>query len=217
MCASALGSIAPVTQEERIEALLYEYATGAVRPATALLVETYAELRPGAGRPLIQVAEAAGGALLEQIEPAPMVSAPLPAGRPAGRSSQPLADRARSRALVEAARHDPNAFAWDRVAPGVHEARLPLAGAMLLRIGARRAIPTHSHAGEELTLVLYGAFEDENGRYQQGDIAFADADTMHRPAVTLDQDCVCLVSEAGPPRFVAPWMRVFSAWRGRGQ
>ena len=64
----------------------------------------------------------------------------------------------------------------------------------LLRIGAGRAMPEHGHGGEEITLVLKGAYRDHMGRFARGDVADLDEDIEHKPVVEQDGDCICLVA-----------------------
>lgn len=67
-----------------------------------------------------------------------------------------------------------------------------------------RAIPTHTHGGLELTLVLDGAFNDVNGRYGRGDIAFADETVEHRPVIEKDRPCIGLAVTDAPLRLTGP-------------
>jgi len=71
----------------------------------------------------------------------------------------------------------------------------------LLRIGAGRAMPEHGHGGEEITLVLKGAYRDHIGRFAAGDVADLDEEIEHKPVVEGDQDCICLVATERPTRF----------------
>lgn len=68
---------------------------------------------------------------------------------------------------------------WRSAGMGVKQAILPTskdATARLLYIPAGTAIPDHGHHGLELTLVLQGAFQDEDGYFSRGDIEVADED-----------------------------------------
>jgi ChrR Cupin-like domain len=51
----------------------------------------------------------------------------------------------------------------------------------LTRVAAGRAMPRHTHAGAELTLVLSGGLSDGAGHFQRGDVDSADASTDHQP------------------------------------
>jgi putative transcriptional regulator len=94
---------------------------------------------------------------------------------------------------------------WRWVAPGAHIARVrpwadPRANLVLLRVAAGRRLPRHTHTGPELTLVLYGSFSDERGRYLPGDLDAAEADVRHEPVVDPDGECICLAAIDGRMR-----------------
>lgn len=93
---------------------------------------------------------------------------------------------------------------WRAAGMGVKQAILDTAGdatARLLYIPAGVAIPDHSHSGMELTLVLQGAFEDEDGRFARGDIEVADDAVQHTPVADISEDCICLAVTDAPLRF----------------
>lgn len=84
---------------------------------------------------------------------------------------------------------------WRSAGMGVKQAILPTskdATARLLYIPAGTAIPDHGHHGLELTLVLQGAFQDEDGYFSRGDIEVADEDMNHTPVADISEDCICL-------------------------
>jgi putative transcriptional regulator len=84
----------------------------------------------------------------------------------------------------------------------------------LLRIGAGRAMPEHGHGGEEITLVLKGAYRDHMGRFAQGDVADLDVDVEHQPVVEQDGDCICLVATERPTRFKSLAARIMQPFVG---
>ena len=183
---------------EAYQALLFDHAAGALSPARRLLVDTHLRLRPSAH---IAELDVAGGLLLEEIEPAP-VTARLHAAEMPARSPAVVGDGlAESRALIDAALHSPGHLKWRWRAPAMREVKLPAPGATLLRLAGGRAAPKHGHTGEELTLVLRGAYADETGAYAPGDIAFADGDLDHGPYVPDGEECICLVATEGALRF----------------
>jgi putative transcriptional regulator len=182
------------------DALLLDHATGARTPARRLLVETHLRLRPAARARLSSV-EAAGGAMLEGLTPEAVATPLRIDARPLDRSPDDDGFR-EARALVAAAAHgEPDNLNWRWRAPSMRELRLPVAGASLLRLGGGHAAPMHGHTGEELTLVLRGAYADATGVYAPGDIAFADAGLDHAPYVPEGDACVCLVATEGALRF----------------
>lgn len=107
---------------------------------------------------------------------------------------------------------------WRPVGLGVRQAILETEGeavARLLHIPAGVAMPEHSHGGLELTLVLKGAFSDEDGYFGPGDVEIADEDTDHTPVADEGEDCYCLaVTDASLkfksllPKLVQPFIGI---------
>jgi putative transcriptional regulator len=193
---------------------LLDYASGASPEPVALLVATHLALCPGCRRATAEL-EAVGGALLEELPPEPVsddslarllarLDRPAPAA-PAVSSGdpilpQPLRDYVGSLDRV----------AWRRFGP-IAEARL-LTGfdkltTRLVRIRPGAAMPRHTHAGNELSLVLQGGFSDVTGHYLRGDVLEADSAVEHRPVVDRDEDCLCLAVTDAPVRL--------TGWFGR--
>jgi putative transcriptional regulator len=88
---------------------------------------------------------------------------------------------------------------WKWTGPGVATADLVWGNdgrsrLMLLRVGAGRPVPEHGHGGQELTLILSGAYRDRFGVFAKGDIADHDEDVEHQPIAEPGDDCICLVA-----------------------
>lgn len=93
---------------------------------------------------------------------------------------------------------------WRPVGMGVKQAILPTskdATARLLFIPAGVAMPDHGHEGTEITMVLKGAFQDEDDYFARGDVEIADSDMHHTPVADLHEDCVCLAVSDAPLKF----------------
>ena len=93
---------------------------------------------------------------------------------------------------------------WRSVGMGVKQAVLKTsedATARLLYIPAGTAVPDHGHNGMELTLVLKGAFQDEDGYFGRGDIEIASEDLHHTPVADISEDCICLAVTDAPLQF----------------
>lgn len=85
---------------------------------------------------------------------------------------------------------------WRGIGMGVKQAILPTssgATARLLMIPAGAAMPDHGHHGLEMTMVLQGAFKDEDDYFARGDVEIADSDVHHTPVADIHEDCICLV------------------------
>ncbi|TPH12089.1 ChrR family anti-sigma-E factor [Litorilituus lipolyticus] len=59
----------------------------------------------------------------------------------------------------------------------------------LLHIAPGGGVPEHTHKGFELTLLLEGSFDDENGHYEKGDFIMLSGDHQHHPVST--EGCLC--------------------------
>ncbi|WP_187428269.1 Anti-sigma-E factor ChrR [Roseobacter fucihabitans] len=99
---------------------------------------------------------------------------------------------------------DLNAIRWKPVGMGVKQAILPTskdASARLLLIPAGMAMPDHGHRGTEMTMVLQGAFQDEDGYFARGDVETADSNMHHTPVADIHEDCICLAVTDAPLQF----------------
>lgn len=99
---------------------------------------------------------------------------------------------------------DLDSVQWKSIGMGVKQAILPTskeASARLMLIPAGVAMPDHGHAGTEMTLVLKGAFQDEDGYFARGDIEIADSDFHHMPVADIHEDCICLAVADAPLQF----------------
>ena len=110
-------------------------------------------------------------------------------------------------------------IAWKKKAPGVamFNVKLPAHAKgqlKLLRIGAGRTMPEHGHGGEEITLVLKGAYVDHMGVFAVGDVADLDEEIVHTPVVEPGDDCICLVATIRPTRFKSLAARLIQPFVG---
>ena len=67
----------------------------------------------------------------------------------------------------------------------------------LLRVAPDVPLPAHGHADFETTVVLQGAFEDNDFNYAIGDFIEADAETDHAPRALKEESCICLIATTG--------------------
>lgn len=194
--------------------LLAAYADGSISDGMGLLVASHltycAECRGKVAR-----LEAIGGALLAQEPPA----APSPAclawvlARLNCTANAPDVEQvARGdiglpepvRRLVGA---DAAAIHWRFRLPGLSDHRLEGFDGeevSLLRGKPGVRILTHTHSGEEATLVLSGQLRDGDRVYRRGDVSLADHHHNHRPEIVGDEPCICLIVLTGRMRFTGP-------------
>jgi putative transcriptional regulator len=93
---------------------------------------------------------------------------------------------------------------WSRVTvPGAPEANL-----FLLRIGAGKYLPSHTHSGIEMTQVIHGRFHDGRALFGPGDFDLADGEVHHQPVVQDGGECICVAAVEGRLKFdgvIARW------------
>ena len=200
-------------QHHLTEELLMAYSAGDLPEAVNLIVATHISLCDEC-RAALESYEAIGGAVLDSCESVAMSETSLSsvlsmihvqdseileretvAPTKHGVLPAPLAD------YVAGGLEN---VKWRPVGMGVKQAVLPTsdeASARLLYIPAGTAIPDHGHEGMELTLVLKGAFQDEDGYYGRGDIEIASEDVHHTPVADISEDCICLAVTDAPLRF----------------
>ncbi|WP_421789670.1 ChrR family anti-sigma-E factor [Hyphobacterium sp.] len=210
------------------EELLIARAAGSLSAPMRMLVDTHAAMNIQIAE-AVRTAEASAAALLKEEPPAEMAENALDialaaieaietgAGEAAG--LKPVAARAAVKA-VDAAfaelmdlpepvreRALEAGAGWRFAAPGVRRIELISEGdakAELLRIEPGHGSPSHTHEGNEFTLVLAGAFSDGIGRYAKGDLCAVDGDTTHRPIAEPGETCFALAVTDGSLKFTGP-------------
>lgn len=206
--------------------LLMAYSAGTLPEAFNLVVATHISLSDDA-RARMHEFDAVGGGVLENTEEAAMSSGSLEATLKliskapkdpikAERRAEPKA--VFPKPLQDYVGGDLDAVKWRRVGGGVRQAILKTskdASVRLLHIPAGCAVPDHGHHGTELTLVLQGAFLDEDERFARGDIEVATEDDFHTPIADIGEDCICLAATDAPlrfnsliPRVAQPFLRI---------
>ena len=193
------------------EPLLMGYAAGALPEAFNLVVATHitmcdtcraalAEYDAVGGEIMldsepVDVAEDALAATLAMIDGGAVAEKPAPVRSQSSVFPGPLQDYISG---------DIDSLKWRKVGSGVSQLVLKTskdASVRLLRIPAGTAVPDHGHRGTELTLVLQGAFTDEEDRFGAGDVEVANEDLHHTPVAEKGMDCICLAATDAPLRF----------------
>lgn len=177
-------------QDNAYAAFMLDHAAGRLSPAEFLVAELHRALSPE-GRKLAGMLDCAGGEALERMAPAGTGAARPMSERAATTHKDPLAP------WLE---RDLLALPWRRTLFGVQELRTDMPMTTLLRLNPGERAPAHSHGRRDVTVVLQGAFADEFGLYNRGDLAFAGPGLKHEPRAVGDQPCVCLIAtERGRP------------------
>lgn len=190
------------------EDLLWDYYRGAASPGLALVVRTHLE-GCAACRSDMQMFDGIGAAMMAQAEGVAVSDNALDLAlarieRP--EMVQPAAEKAQVRhpAFLEGFELPDSLKALvirDRywAAPGVWMAPVEIGPqpkgerTYLMHVPAGMTMPQHTHRGLETTVVLKGRFSDHNGEYRVGDMAVCTPEDSHSPAISADQDCLCLI------------------------
>ena len=203
------------------DASIVAYAAGTLDEAFAVLVSCHLEACSHC-RETLKTAELIGGAMLDNSDDAPVSDGSF--GRLLEKISVSEASRLPQTTLPEKQRPKrenwqkmPSALQhyvggtldeikWKRVGPGVWQNPISLSSPAesslrLLRIASGKSVPEHGHGGQEMTLIISGAYNDKIGHFGPGDVADLDDHVEHQPHVVSDEDCICLAATEAPTRF----------------
>ncbi len=202
------------------DALLVSYAAGSLPLSQALCVSAHLEHCHSCTQNLKQL-NRVGGELMQQLKPSPvgetvkeellsrLDSLPLEAS-----CSSPQQESDAPKCLHQFIQGNLSDVAWQRVAADIHSVELcrDINGAKveLLKIKAGGSASTHTHLGDEYTVILEGSFSDEDGVYRQGDFLVRNSQEQHTPMATLDQECICLAVTEGPVQFTGWFARILN-------
>lgn len=213
--------------------LLLRYASGHLPEAQSLVIATHLALCPIC-RARVAEYEALGGALVEDLDPVPVAEDALAdvlarldepdrargaSDRARDAAARPKAPLSQADLLVPRPLRDYlgiglGELSWRRLMPGLEEADIEVgpesARARLMRVESGKGMPRHSHEGEEMTLVLSGAYRDESGCYRRGDLQIADPEIDHRPVADESEPCICLVVTDAPLKLTGPFGRLLN-------
>lgn len=204
------------------DATLLSYSAGALPSALAVVASAHLE-RCAECRERLHDADQIGGVLMQQqrVEAPPEDARAAILARlddePAIAQAAPPLDvlEPRDPDRLPSALHpwfgnSLRALHWRRVAPGVQ--RILASGIsggdlMLLRIAPGSKLPLHSHGGNELTMILDGAYDDMLGHFGPDDVADLDGETLHQPVTSPGVPCICVAATDAP--------LIFSGWFAR--
>ena len=218
--------------------MLLQYSAGTATPSHALCVATHLEFCQGC-RTAHRRNNAIGGKLMEDLcsEEDVAVSEDLRGNvmsllqsrqatarnGSAGRESTADEATAIPRTLRRIVPQGFNGMDWKMVSATARSCQLfkddsgTTVSLLKLKPGGR--IAKHRHMGNEYTVVLTGAFSDEEGVYRAGDFLLREhGHEAHSPVATKDAECVCLTLQEAPLQFTGWLFKLLNPWvRGQFQ
>lgn len=217
---SARRPAGPIPQHHLSDDLMTAYAAGSLDEASSLFVASHLTLCPECRRRAAML-DAVGGLLLEDLAPVEMKAGALEAvmamaepGAEAPANDQPASLTSARNSVFGSDLPGPmrayygcdlDGVVWERQGGGVSVATVPGISdgshAFMLKVQAGRAVPQHTHRGNELVMVLKGAYNDAAGRFGRGDVEIADGEVDHQPKAESFEDCICLAVTDAPLKF----------------
>ncbi len=203
-----------------MDELLAGYAAGTLSYPAQALVGAHLELSD-LNRGYVSSLESLGGVSLGDADPVALsdrdtsLSAIFDDETPFSNDNEPIANDSTGlpQSLRSIVGNSMEGLPWKALLPGVKECKfgeIDGCATSLLWVRAGRAMPSHTHHGTELTLVLQGGFRDDDGHYVAGDVAFADDDVDHKPIADEGEDCICFAVTAGRLELTGPVGRWFA-------
>lgn len=199
-----------------IDELMAAYAAGTLPVPLQCLVASHLALKPD-NRGYVAALEGLCGVALEDIPAGPVrdreakLAAIFSEESPLPPVASPVRCAIMPPPLATLLGCGVNDIQWRRRLPGIKEYEIRGRGdceAKLYRINPGRVMPSHTHDGSEVTLVLRGGFSDPTGHYRRGDIAIADAELDHHPRADDDEECICFAVIDAPLRLTGPVGRI---------
>ena len=194
--------------------LLFDYASGSLSESWSIVVATHLALCPECRR-LTAEFEALGGGMISTATPSVLsdslfssIMSAVDSENEDSLAPSPIGYTDETPVLPHPLRRyvgsDAGDVNWKRLGLNAHQFKITTSddsAIRLLKIPAGRPVPTHSHDGRELTLVLSGAFSDITGTYARGDMQDLDESVEHQPHALPGEDCICLVVTDHPLKF----------------
>jgi len=201
---------------ESVGALLLDFAAGTLPRPLSVLAATHAALNPVAAAELRRLT-AVGGALLHDLDPAPIADDALETALAAldttagEEAAVPPTGGDVPAPLVPLIGYDIQRLPWRWAGWRMASVPLPLDDgdwrAQLLRVGAGARVPRHGHGGSEYTVCLEGGYRDGEERFARGDLQVVTGGREHAPVADADGPCTVLTVTNAPVRFSGRLLR----------
>jgi putative transcriptional regulator len=203
------------------EELMAAYSAGSLPLSQALCISTHLERCPECVRKL-QRFNHVGSELMQQLEPAPASSelrdklfARLDSlTEDSAEKIEQEVGSAVPKCLRQFVSDGFDKLQWKRVSADIQRVELCRdsngARVELLKIRPGGSAITHTHLGDEYTVILEGSFSDESGLYGEGDFLFRNNSDEHTPVATQHRECLCLAVTEGPIQFTGVFSRLLN-------
>jgi len=190
-----------------LDALVSGYVAGSLPKPLHVLMDAHLELSP-AHRPIVAGLEGVAGDALEQLDPMELgdrdgALSAIFASRTSAETDPVKRCGTMPRALADFVGHSVDDIPWKTKMPGFREYDMEDVDGChvsMFWIKPGRTVPSHTHEGMELSLIIDGAFRDERGRFGRGDISIADPSVDHRPVAEKDVPCIGFAVTDAPLR-----------------
>lgn len=203
-------------QFSSLDALVSGYVAGSLPKPVHVLMDAHLELSPD-NRAIVGGLESAAGDALEHVAPEAISGrdaalASIFASDPAPLSVGDAVKRCGTvpRALQDFIGHTIDDIPWKTKMPGFREFDMDDVDGChvsMFWIKPGRTVPSHTHDGMELSLIIQGAFNDERGRFGRGDISIADPSVDHRPTAENTVPCIGFAVTDAPLRLTGSLRR----------
>ena len=206
-----------------VETLLIDYANGTLPLALEVLVESHISMNPASAKSIRMLLQL-GGALLENSEPISLsegsfekLMAEIESGFDNDQEIYTNVSNDNNLLpfpLRNYAQDINSPKNWKRIGIGLSEQAINFGdnfgSTKLYKIAPGYSVPSHSHDGNEVTLVLSGGFTDEYGTYGPGDISIQETGAVHKPVADEDGECIVLAVNEGPIVLTGPVGRLLN-------
>jgi len=197
------NSAASAPAHHPAEEFLLDYAAGTASSAEALLIGTHLAYCPSC-RKAVASARAAGGALLEGLEPARLPPNMLNRTL-AAIDSNAVPTLAEPPSLAKLLNENLAHTSWRKLPGGFRMRRVPgeseSGRVWLFDAPPGMKLLPHRHEGDEWTVILSGLFVDNQQSYRVGDFACLADGEEHRPVIGMEGRCVSLIMVRESPHY----------------
>ncbi|OEY67977.1 anti-sigma factor [Marinobacter sp. X15-166B] len=197
---------------------LLEFSAGNLGDAEALCIRLHLDLC-GECRNRVDALDSLGAVVMErqpELGLSPSVFERVLERIDADRAAPPASAGGATGVLTRILGTDLSSVPWKQSLKNVGvvdlTSRFPAQGhrVLLLKLAAGGTAPAHTHRGEEITVVLQGAFADQQGVFHQGDFVVLDCQDNHRPVAVGQEDCITLSVLSAPLRLTGRFTRLLN-------